>query len=96
VPIGIYTRENLWPLPWYLRGHETVRWSGEVVMEGAPPPIVLGSPEMEPALQKKFYEGPPPGEREMYMVLFREPVYLRPGVEIRGYVRKSLWDEAAR
>jgi predicted membrane-bound mannosyltransferase len=96
VSIGIYTRENLWPLPWYLRRNKNVRWSREVVLEGAPPPLVIASPEMEIALQKKFYEGPPPGQREIYMNLFREPVYLRPGVEIRGYVRKSLWDKAER
>jgi predicted membrane-bound mannosyltransferase len=92
MPVGIYTRENWWPLPWYLRANPQVRWSREVVTQGAAAPVVLASPEMEPALQKKFYEGPPPGQRELYMNLFREPVYLRPGVEVRGYVRKSLWD----
>ncbi|HYP14921.1 MAG TPA: glycosyltransferase family 39 protein [Bryobacteraceae bacterium] len=92
-PIGIYTRENWWPLPWYLRGNPNVRWSREVVPQGAAAAVVLASPDMEPALQKKFYEGPPPGQRELYMNLFREPVYLRPQVEVRGYVRKSLWDK---
>lgn len=92
IRIGVYTTENLWPLPWYFRSYPNVRWSREVALAGAAPPIVLASPEMEPALQRKFYEGPPPGQRELYMNLFRDAVYLRPGVQVRGYVRKALWD----
>jgi hypothetical protein len=64
-----------------------------VPLRGAAAGIVLASPDIEPSLQKKFYEGPPPGERELYLNLFREPVYLRPRVEVRGYVRKSISDE---
>ena len=95
-PLTVYTKENLWPLPWYLRANRDVRWSREVAAQGAAAPVVLASPEMEPSLQKKFYEGPPPGQRELYLTLFRDPVFLRPGVEVRGYVRKSLWDAQAR
>jgi hypothetical protein len=29
----------------------------------------------------------------MYVNMFDRPVDLRPGLEIRGYVAKSLWDE---
>jgi hypothetical protein len=47
---------------------------------------------MEPDLIRKLYESPPPGERELYMQMFPEYVELRPGVEIRGYVSKELWD----
>jgi hypothetical protein len=47
---------------------------------------------MEPDLIRKLYESPPPGERELYMQMFPEYVELRPGVEIRGYVSKQLWD----
>ena len=47
---------------------------------------------MEPDLVRKLYEGPPPGERELYMNMFPSYVELRPQVEIRGYVAKSLWD----
>jgi hypothetical protein len=32
----------------------------------------------------QVYEVPPPGQREMYV---------RPRVEVRGYVAKSLWDD---
>jgi hypothetical protein len=41
-----------------------------------------------------LYEGPPPGERELYMTMFDAFVELRPQVEVRGYVAKSLWDRS--
>jgi uncharacterized protein (TIGR03663 family) len=92
IAIDIYSRENLWPLPWYLRGYPNVRWWRAVPAEGRPAPILLASPAMEPDLIRKLYESPPPGERELYMQMFPEYVELRPGVEIRGYVSKQLWD----
>jgi hypothetical protein len=46
---------------------------------------------MEPALVRKLYDVPPPGERELYVSLFDQPVELRPQVELRGYARMSLW-----
>jgi uncharacterized protein (TIGR03663 family) len=92
VVITIYTRENLWPLPWYFRDYPNVRWSRDVVIPGPAAPIVIASPDMEPLLQRKFYEGPPPGQRELYMNLFPRDIYLRPGIEVRGYVVKSFWD----
>jgi hypothetical protein len=48
---------------------------------------------MEPALVRKLYERPPPGERELYVSLFERSVSLRPGVELRGYVAMSLWED---
>src|ERR1035441_10359493 len=45
---------------------------------------------MEPDLARKLYEGPPPGQRELYMNLFRTYVELRPQEEVRGYVAKWL------
>jgi predicted membrane-bound mannosyltransferase len=92
VAVDVYSRANLWPLPWYLRAMPNVRWWRQVVIPGSAAPIVLVSPEMEPELIRKLYEGPPPGERELYMNLFRNSVELRPQVEVRGYVAKSLWD----
>jgi hypothetical protein len=51
---------------------------------------------MEPDLIRKLYEAPPPGERVLYMQMFPEYVELRPGVEVRGYVSKLLWDQMDR
>jgi predicted membrane-bound mannosyltransferase len=93
-PIDVYSRQNLWPLPWYLRQFPNVRWWTQVAIPGAAAPIVLVTPESEPDLIRKLYEGPPPGERELYMNLFDRPVALRPQVELRGYVAKSLQDAA--
>lgn len=90
--VGIYTRENLWPLPWYLRGYPNVRWSRQVAFTGSAPPVILASPDMERALTRSLYENQPPGERELFVPLFPEYVELRPGVEVRGYIRKSLYD----
>jgi len=92
IGIDIYTRENLWPLPWYFRRYSNVRWWRQVAIPGRAAPIVLVSPAMEPDLARKLYEGPPPGRRELYMNLFPAYVELRPGVEVRGYAAKSLWD----
>jgi hypothetical protein len=52
--------------------------------------------DLEPALIRKLYELPPPGQREMYMSIFDRYVELRPQVELRGYASKSLWDEYQR
>ncbi len=90
--IDIYTTQNLWPLPWYLRRFPNVRWWTQVSIAGAAAPIVVVTPELEEGLVRKLYEGPSPGERELYMTLFDRYVELRPQVEIRGYVAKSLWD----
>jgi len=92
VAIDVYSRANLWPLPWYFRGMPNVRWWRDVAIPGRAAAIVLVSPEMEPDVARKLYEGPAPGERELYMNLFPVPVELRPQVELRGYVAKSLWD----
>lgn len=94
VTLDVYTRENFWPLPWYFRRYSNVRWWRQVGLEGRAAGIILVSPEMEPDVVRKLYQAPPPGERELYMNLFTGYVELRPQVEVRGYVAKSLWDRA--
>ena len=92
MPIQIFTRENLWPLPWYLRRYSHVRWWNGVSDTAELAPVILATPDMEPALLHRIYEVPPPGRREMYVNMFPRYVELRPRVEVRGYVAKSLWD----
>ena len=92
-PVQIFTRENLWPLPWYFRRYPNVRWWNGVSDSTPLAPVILATPDMEPALLHRIYEVPPPGQREMYVSLFDRYVELRPRVEVRGYVAKSLWDE---
>jgi hypothetical protein len=93
MPIQIFTRENLWPLPWYFRRYPGVRWWNGVSDTAPLAPVILATPDMEPALLHRIYEVPPPGQREMYVNMFDRYVELRPRVEVRGYVAKSLWDD---
>jgi len=93
MPIQIFTRENLWPLPWYLRRYSKVRWWNGVSDTAPLASVILATPDMEPALVHRMYQVPPPGQREMYVNMFDREMDLRPRVELRGYVAKSLWDE---
>jgi len=88
--IDVYSSENLWPLPWYLRKSK-VNWWRVVPLTGRSAPVVLVTPELEADLTRKLYESPPPGERELYVNLFDSRVELRPGVEVRGYVANSYF-----
>jgi uncharacterized protein (TIGR03663 family) len=92
LPIQIVTRENLWPLPWYLRRFSGVRWWDGVSTTAPAAPVILATPDMEPALLHRLYDLPPPGQRDMYVPMFDRYVELRPRVEVRGYVAKTLWD----
>jgi uncharacterized protein (TIGR03663 family) len=94
MPIQVISRANLWPLPWYLRGFSRVAWWNGVPEQAGNAPVILITPDMEPALVRTLYEIRPPGQRELYVPLFDRPVELRPQVEIRGYVAMSLWERA--
>ncbi len=96
VPVQIISRENLWPMPWYLRRFSGVRWWNGVSDEAPVAPLILATPDMEEELARRLYEVPPPGERELYMNVFDRYVELRPQVELRGYAAKTLWDEHLR
>jgi hypothetical protein len=93
MPIQIVSRANLWPLPWYLRDFTRVAWWNGVSDEAEKTPVIVLTPDMEPALVRRLYELPPPGERELYMSLYDRPVELRPQVELRGYVAMGLWEK---
>jgi uncharacterized protein (TIGR03663 family) len=94
MPVQVISGANLWPLPWYLRGFSQVAWWNGVPEQAGSAPVILITPDMEPALVTKLYEVPPPGQRELYVQLFERPVELRPQVEVRGYVAMSLWERA--
>jgi len=95
MPIEVISRENLWPLPWYLRRFPSIRWQTAPVNDGTHAPVILITPEMEGAVVRKLYEWRRPGERELYVPIFDARVELRPQVEVRGYAAKTLWDEAS-
>lgn len=94
MPLQIVSRQNLWPLPFYLRAFAGVEWWNGVAREARNAPVVLVTPDLEAELTAGLYERPPPGERELYVSAFERPVELRPGVELRGYATLSLWERA--
>ncbi len=96
MPVQIISRENLWPLPWYLRGLARVEWWNGVPESAPSAPVILVTPDMERALVRKLYDLPPPGERELYVSIFERPVELRPRVELRGYAASRLWEDYNR
>jgi len=93
MPVQIITSQNLWPLPWYFRRYSGVRWWNGVSVTASAAPVIIATPDMEPGLLHKLYELPPPGQRELYVPMFDRYRELRPSVEVRGYVAKSLWDQ---
>jgi uncharacterized protein (TIGR03663 family) len=92
MPLQVVSRDNLWPLPFYLRRLERVAWWNGVADEAPVAPVVLLTPDMEPALVRRLYDVPPPGERELYVSAFERPLELRPGLELRAYAAASLWE----
>jgi hypothetical protein len=96
MPVQFISRENLWPLPFYLRGLSHVTWSNGVADQTQSAPVIVVTPDMEEALARKLYDLPPPGERELYLSIFEREVELRPQVELRGYAAGGLWDEFRR
>lgn len=94
LPVQVFSTENLWPLPWYFRAYSRVEWWTGVPERITPAPVIFATPDMEASLAVLLYEARPPGQRELYMRVFPKTVYLRPGVEIRGYAAKSLWDRS--
>ncbi len=84
--------DDYWPLPWYLRSFPNIGWWNKVNFSRPPAQIIIASPSIESELLKKLYEWPPPGEKNLYVPLFRSPTELRPLVEIRGYITKELMD----
>lgn len=85
--IQIASRDNLWPLPWYLRRFPHLEWWREISNEMKPADVILVSPALEPALIHQLYEVPPPGERPLYGNLFDGDAEVRAGVRLRGYYR---------
>jgi predicted membrane-bound mannosyltransferase len=84
--------DDYWPLPWYLRAFNNIGWWKQVDESVPSAPLIIASPQVETALMRKLYELPPPGQRPLYVPLFDAYTELRPQVELRGYVRKDLWD----
>lgn len=81
-----------WPLPWYLRACRNTAWRDHVEYGQPAAPLIIAAASVENEVIRKLYELPPPGQRYLYIPLFRGYRELRPGLEIRTYLRKDLWD----
>jgi predicted membrane-bound mannosyltransferase len=92
-PIQVISAQNVWPLPWYLRDFPQVEWRRAVTGDMRPAPVILATPDVEPALLHQLYEVLPPGQRPLYVDLFGRRTELRSGVELRGYVQQSALSE---
>ncbi|KAA3657319.1 MAG: TIGR03663 family protein [Calditrichaeota bacterium] len=84
--------KDYWPLPWYLRQYTQVGWWSHVPARQKLAPIVILTPDLEADFVEHNYELSPPGHRYLYIPLFEEMMYLRPGIELRCYIRKKEWD----
>lgn len=89
IRIGVWTVTNPWPLPWYFRSFPNTGWA-RGIPAGAPPDVIVTSPSLMPTIERKIYEDPPPGERELFIEAFDRPIELRPGEPVRVLVRRSV------
>lgn len=85
---------DYWPLPWYLRDFTTVLYAASVDARLPNADLVLGHADVEQDLLRKLYETPPPGQRQLYVPLFDGYIELRPAVEWRGLLTRTLWEKA--
>lgn len=87
---------DYWPLPWYFRDLPNAGWWTYVDTRVPAAPVIIAFPRFEKAILKQIYDLPAPGETYLYLPIFPDPLFLRPGVEIRGYIRKDLMDRYER
>ena len=91
--------DDYWPLPWYFRSFPHVLWANKVDDRTGRAPLILASPTVEADLAERVCDESIPFEqRQMYLYLFDWPhyVWLRPQVELLGFVRKDLWEGLQR
>jgi hypothetical protein len=81
-----------WPLPWYLRSFRHTAWWDHVDRDQPAAPLIIAASSVEQELIRKLYDLPPPGHRYLYLSLFPDYKELRPGQEVRVYLRKDIWD----
>jgi uncharacterized protein (TIGR03663 family) len=96
VPVQVIAEgDDYWPLPWYLRDFTTIGYINHVDHSVVHAPIILAQHRLEQPILRTLYTVPKPGEKHLYLPLFEEDQFLRPGVPWQGYIRKDLWDKLA-
>ncbi|MBN2589106.1 MAG: TIGR03663 family protein [Sedimentisphaerales bacterium] len=94
----IFPGHDYWPLPWYLRSFSSVAWRNNVAFNEKSASLIIALPSVESDLTKKLFDDSIPAEEShLYMFLFEDApyyIYLRPKVELMGFVRSDLWEAA--
>ena len=86
----ICTDNDYWPLPWYLRNFNHVGWWSKVDLETPAAPVIIATADLEQEVLKLIYEVPPPGKRDLYVPLFENRMFLRPNLELLGFVKAGF------
>ena len=96
-PVYVIAKDgDYWPFPWYFRNLHQVGYWDHVDASACQAPIILAQTGYAQELMHVFYTVPEPGQKHLYMPLFDQTLYLRPGVEWNGFIRKDLWDRLQR
>lgn len=85
---------DYWPLPWYLRDFSQVAYTDAVDGRLPNAELVICHAESKSQILRKLYDYPPAGQRQLYVPLFDDPVELRPSVEWKGVLTRTLWEQA--
>lgn len=84
---------DYWPLPWYLRHYQQIAW-GEAIDKTQPPaPLILTMPDMLPSMANHISGYYPPGQKELYVEFFDQPIFMRPQIEICGFIQSQWWQK---
>ena len=86
------TKSDYWPLPWYLRKFNNTSWNNKITDDVYKFPIVIATPEFENDLIEKLYTKAPAGSVHLCVPLSDKYMEIRPGKEMRGYIRKDYFD----
>jgi len=83
---------DYWPLPWYLRRFPHIYWWDKPDSSVPPAPLVIAAASLENQVIPYLYS-PPPGQKNLYIPLWKEYRELRPTLELRGYITYDLQQE---
>jgi len=82
--------DDYWPLPWYLREFKSIGWWSGIPESDQPAPFIISSNDLDADIVRFIYERPPPGQRHLYIPLFKKDIEMRPGKFLNAYVRFDL------
>ncbi len=90
--VVIAPADDYWPLPWQLRRLQHVGYFDHVP-DGLAGPVILVHEDLAEQVAAELYSHRP-GQNPLYVRLVDRRIWLRPGVEMIGLVRKSVLDAA--